>query len=298
MSRISILIATLLVALAGCGPAPDASVAARPTTPAATPTPTGSAADIGTALHDAATDGRPVLLEFGASWCPDCVALAHTFEEPTVHPVLAGFHLVDIDIGKFDRNLDLATRYGLDFHSSGIPALVVLSPEGRVTATTEDGSFADARTMTPDQGADQLRRGQDQATTAGQASFSEGGVDVTLTVHDSAVVATFRPQQPGFHIYSVDLPEGGVNGLGIPTRLAVRGGLTATGPPTADQPVRLLELRGLSTRLPVYPDGPVTLTLPVRRSGDSVEVVVSYGACSATQCLIPVTDHVVSIALH
>jgi hypothetical protein len=127
--------------------------------------------------------------------------------------------------------------------------------------------------------------------------FSAGGVDVTLTVRTSTVLATLRPEQAGFHVYSVDLPEGGVDGLGIPTRLSVRGGLAATGPPTADQPVHLLELTGLSTELPVYPDGPVTLTLPVRRSGDSAEVVVSYGACSASQCLIPVSDHVSSLDL-
>lgn len=131
-------------------------------------------------------------------------------------------------------------------------------------------------------------------TTAG---FSAGGVDVTLRVSADRVAATFRPQQAGFHIYSVDLPDGGVDGLGIPTRLRVAGGLAATGAATADQPVRMLQLTGLPTQLPVYPDGPVTVTLPVRRSGNSAQVVVSYGACSTAQCLIPVTDHVVPVAV-
>lgn len=131
-------------------------------------------------------------------------------------------------------------------------------------------------------------------TTTG---FSAGGVDVTLRVFGDSVAATFRPQQAGFHIYSVDLPDGGVDGLGIPTRLRVTGGLAATGAATADQPVRMLQLTGLATQLPVYPDGPVTVTLPVKRSGNSAQVVVSYGACSAAQCLIPVTNHAVPVAV-
>ncbi|MFG2004139.1 hypothetical protein ACGFNU_33765 [Spirillospora sp. NPDC048911] len=50
-------------------------------------------------------------------------------------------------------------------------------------------------------------------------------------------------------------------------------------------------------RLPVYPDGPVTISLPVRRVGTVGEVIVSYGACSKTTCLAPVTDHVTKIRL-
>ena len=105
-------------------------------------------------------DSKPVLLDFGASWCPDCVALAHTFTAPTVQPLVAGFHLVEIDVGKFDRNTDLAAKYGIDYQHSGIPALVVLSPQGEVRTTTEDGSFADASRMTPAQVATFLRRWQ------------------------------------------------------------------------------------------------------------------------------------------
>lgn len=56
--------------------------------------------------------------------------------------------LVRVDVGRKDRNLDLASRY-LDLSTSGIPALVVLGPDGAVRATTADGSFAGARDMAP-----------------------------------------------------------------------------------------------------------------------------------------------------
>jgi hypothetical protein len=50
----------------------------------------------------------------------------------------------------------------------------------------------------------------------------------------------------------------------------------------------------LGVDLPVYPDGAVTLTLPVVVSGTPVEAVIGYAACSATRCLFPVTDKTVT----
>ncbi|MEU6753560.1 hypothetical protein ABZ914_45665 [Spirillospora sp. NPDC046719] len=126
--------------------------------------------------------------------------------------------------------------------------------------------------------------------------FTEGGVEVSVSVSDTSVKAVYRPLRPGFHVYSVDLPAGGVDGLGVATRLDVRGGLTATGRSTADRPVRMLALPSLGVSLPVYPDGPVTVSLPVRRTGRTAEVVVSYAACSSGTCLPPVTDHVTRVA--
>lgn len=129
-----------------------------------------------------------------------------------------------------------------------------------------------------------------------QASATASGVAVTVTLRPGSadraeLRATFTPQRPGFHLYSLDLPAQGIDGLGIPTRIAVSGGLTALGAPSTAQPTHLLRPAGLATDLPVYPDGPVSFTVPVRRTGPGpAEVVVSYGACSATTCLMPVTD--------
>lgn len=139
--------------------------------------------------------------------------------------------------------------------------------------------------------------------TAGSAADRRGtaegrlvanGVEVTVTLAGTpaaaTAVATFLPQQAGFHVYSIDLPDGGIDGLGIPTRLAAGTDLHATGRATTDAPVRSLRLAGLDADLPVYPDGPVTVVLPVSRTGPHPSVLVSYGSCSATRCLIPVRD--------
>ncbi len=141
-------------------------------------------------------------------------------------------------------------------------------------------------------------------TPASTAHATADGVTVTVTLLPPShgqrdLQATFSPQRPGFHIYSIDLPEQGIDGLGIPTRLAVQGGLTAAGKPTANHTTLLLQPAGLTTELPVYPDGPVTFTLPVRQTGThQADVTVSYGACSAHTCLMPVTDEVIHLSIN
>jgi len=130
-----------------------------------------------------------------------------------------------------------------------------------------------------------------------------GGVTVSVTLLPGSdgqreLLVAFRPLQPGFHIYSVDLPAQGVDGMGIPTRVTVRGGLTAAGQPSANRAVRLLRVTGLRAAIPAYPDGPVTITLPVRQTGSGqAEVIVSYGACSQTRCLMPVAGKAIRLDL-
>ncbi|WP_204071582.1 protein-disulfide reductase DsbD domain-containing protein [Planotetraspora phitsanulokensis] len=109
--------------------------------------------------------------------------------------------------------------------------------------------------------------------------------------------ATFTPQRTGYHLYSVDLPPGGVDGLGVPTTVRVGGNLRAAGSPAANVPVRTLRIEALDVNLPVYPDGPVTIAVPVRRTGNGrAEVTVTYAACSTSNCLAPVRDRVIALA--
>ncbi|SEK79844.1 Thioredoxin-like [Streptacidiphilus jiangxiensis] len=129
-------------------------VSVSPVAPA--PVPTGydakadAAAAVAAALAQSRRDGRPVLVEFGADWCVDCQALARRATEPAVKLVLQrDYRLVTVDVGHFDRNGALAARW-IDLKRSGIPALVVLNPDGSVRATTQDGSFANARTLSSD----------------------------------------------------------------------------------------------------------------------------------------------------
>ena len=108
-------------------------------------------ADLKAALALAATDGKEVLIDFGADWCPDCNVLDKLFQSERTKPLLQrNYHVVAVDVGEFNHNLDFAAKY-VNLKTSGIPALVVLTPDGKVRVATNDGSFANARTMNNDQ---------------------------------------------------------------------------------------------------------------------------------------------------
>ena len=54
--------------------------------------------------------------------------------------------VVKINVGRFDRNVDVAESYGVPL-KRGIPAVVVLSEQGKLVYSTRAGELADARKM-------------------------------------------------------------------------------------------------------------------------------------------------------
>jgi protein disulfide-isomerase len=56
------------------------------------------------------------------------------------------FVVVDINVGRYDKNLDLAEQYHFPI-KQGIPALAVLDPRGKLLYAMDQGQFADARHM-------------------------------------------------------------------------------------------------------------------------------------------------------
>jgi len=57
-----------------------------------------------------------------------------------------GFVIVKVDIGRHDKNLDLAEKYHVPL-KHGIPALAVLNSRGGLLYAMDQGQFADARNM-------------------------------------------------------------------------------------------------------------------------------------------------------
>lgn len=147
------------------------------------------------------------------------------------------------------------------------------------------------------------------AAACGTSSGSEGrperdgGVDVTAELASSdggqVLRVTMAPRQEGFHLYSTELDRAQTGGLGVPTELEPTSGLTATGAVTASEPDHELHNDALDVDLPVYPDGPVTFEVPVRRTGegDAATVAVTYGICSASACLPVVRDRAITVDL-
>ena len=121
------------------------------------PIPTGydanrnATADIRAALSLAKSSHKEVLLDFGADWCPDCVALDKMFHASQVTAILnSDYVVVPIDVGEWNLNISVAEQY-VNLNTSGIPALVVISDSGQVREATNDGSFSNARYMDPNQ---------------------------------------------------------------------------------------------------------------------------------------------------
>lgn len=118
---------------------------------AAAALPYDESADAKAALEQALTAAKarqvPVLVILGANWCEDCRALAAAMQRGKSAELIAReFEVVKVDVGNFNRNLDLAARFGNPI-AKGIPAAVVLSPAGQVVYATKAGELADARRM-------------------------------------------------------------------------------------------------------------------------------------------------------
>ena len=107
-------------------------------------------AEIDRAQAQAAAGGRQVLVVFGANWCGDCRVLDMTMKQGRLKPVIdAKFVVVKVDVGRFDRNVDIAQRYGVPL-KKGIPTVAVLSADGAASFVTSGGELADARAMGED----------------------------------------------------------------------------------------------------------------------------------------------------
>jgi hypothetical protein len=133
------------------------------------------------------------------------------------------------------------------------------------------------------------------------AQFTENDVSVKIEVRKYAsgqleLLGTFIPTREHFHLYSKDLPRNGLNGLGRPTLLEVISSerIRLTGSLTAYQPTNDIYVEILGLSFPVYPEGPVMLGLPLEWTSQdrsaSMELSVTYMACSDQKCLPPVVD--------
>lgn len=135
-------------------PAPDpAFQLPQPATPDVNlyPPPEDARAEIAAALRAAATDHKRVILVFGGNWCYDCHVLNAAFHAPQIAPLVnANYHVVHVNIGDGDKNLDLADEYGVPLRQSvRVPSLAVLDSNGKVIYSQKNGEFDDSSRLSP-----------------------------------------------------------------------------------------------------------------------------------------------------
>jgi thiol:disulfide interchange protein len=120
---------------------------ARPLDADIYPDPGQARADISAALKNAAATHRRILLDFGGNWCGDCRVLDIYMHDQRNKPLIdANFVVVHVNVGHIDANLDLAEKYQVPL-KRGVPALAVLSENGRLLYSQKNGEFEAMRRM-------------------------------------------------------------------------------------------------------------------------------------------------------
>jgi thiol-disulfide isomerase/thioredoxin len=108
-------------------------------------------ADIAAAVARAGKENRRVLVQWGANWCGWCRLLHKLFHDDKniARKILYEYEVVLVDIGKFDKNTDLAESYDAftnGFKKAGVPYLTVLDGDSRVVANQDTSVFETGKT--------------------------------------------------------------------------------------------------------------------------------------------------------
>ena len=97
----------------------------------------GHTPEVKLALLNANKKSGGVLIVFGSDWCPPWRELDKLLDQIDVkndlHPI---YEIVKIDIGHWDKNMDIAKKYGNPVRE-GIPGIVLLNKDGTIREIIE-----------------------------------------------------------------------------------------------------------------------------------------------------------------
>lgn len=118
-----------------------------------------AAADLSAARARAKATNKLLLIDFGGNWCADCRILGGVLEQPEMRPFIKRhFEVLTIDVGLFNRNMDILAHYGFK-QIQGVPAVFVVDPKtDKLINQTSVVALEDARSMTPQSIADWLAK--------------------------------------------------------------------------------------------------------------------------------------------
>jgi protein disulfide-isomerase len=169
-----ILALGLAFALTGCGQSADIATEAHATEIA------WREGDVDDALAEAKDAGKPVLLYWGAVWCPPCNQMKATlFKDPAFIAETENFVPVYLD-----GDTPGAQRWGETFGISGYPTMIVLRPDGTEITRIASATMAE---QLPD-----LLKVAAARTTSIEALLAKAQDDTaSLTADDWRVLGTF-----------------------------------------------------------------------------------------------------------
>ena len=163
---VPLLVASLLAAngLAQSAPAPRISISSYVQLSTPLPYPYDEAANADAAVAKAKARARAqhklLLIDLGGNWCGDCRVLAGAMALPALKAFVdAHYEVVTVDVGRFDKNLQIPAHYGIRYRLQGVPALLVVDPvHDRLLDGGHESALQDARNMQPQSLADWLAK--------------------------------------------------------------------------------------------------------------------------------------------
>jgi hypothetical protein len=163
MKKLAFAILLLATPALAALPAPKPSIAKLEQLPVITMQPYDEAANadaqVAAAFARAQKSHKRVLIDLGGNWCADCIILANFVKLPEMHRFMAAhYEEVSVDVGRFNRNLQIPARFGFTKRLEGVPALLIATPDGKLVNGDNIFATADARNMTPQALADYLAR--------------------------------------------------------------------------------------------------------------------------------------------
>lgn len=175
----ALVILAAIAGLAACSPETQ-TMAEGPTIPPGTEvnapdTPYADAGDahaeVDAAFAAAQLNDTRVLVNFGGDWCPDCRILAGYMEIPEFAEYLeAHYEVVRVDVGRYDRNMDVAARFGFE-ELEGVPTIAIATADGRIVNRGTATEWRTARERDPQEALDYFVRyaNEDPAEDADRA---------------------------------------------------------------------------------------------------------------------------------
>jgi thioredoxin 1 len=101
--------------------------------------------EVAAARAAAVREMKFLMVTFGANWCRDCRNLHRNLHSEDVENYTRDlFQFVNVDVGKFNQNRQVADDLGISL-SRGIPVAIFFDPQGQVIGTTNEGQLEPAR---------------------------------------------------------------------------------------------------------------------------------------------------------
>ncbi|KQY35578.1 thiol-disulfide isomerase [Caulobacter sp. Root1455] len=164
LGRLGVLAALLIAAPVSAFAAKAPTVALKSLAELPTPLPypydekADAEADVAAAIKKAKARHKLVLIDLGGNWCGDCRVFAGMIEQPDLKAFVdKHYEVVTVNVGRYDHNMQIPARYGID-RLNGVPTFLVVDTKGKLVNPDALFALTDARHMTPQSLADWLAR--------------------------------------------------------------------------------------------------------------------------------------------